>query len=274
MRKSKLERGINTAWIYEGYIKSEEDVEKILSVPYEPLEVDATPIQEAAELLGDKGVVATGFGDPICNCADLYTLRNFALVASRRGDTMRKLLKFFSERIEDFTRQLAEQCSEVLFRIVGPEYVTPPILSPDLFEDYVVRYDRRLVRIIKDSGNIACVHCHGKIGTVIDGMGRIGPHVLEPVEPPPGGDISLAQIKDKIGNGTCLMGHIQHNDLEFRTPDSIRTMVRSNIETGGMGGGYIAFPTARPYASVSERLLRNYEEVIATVNRYGKHGRR
>ena len=268
-QKSKSERGIKTAWIYEGYIKSEEDVEKVLSIPFEPLEVDATPIQQAVESLGDGGVVATGFSDPICNCANLYTLRDFALMASRPGKAMRKLLKFFSKRIEDYARQVAEQCTDVFFRVVGPEYVTPPILPPKLFDDYVVSYDRRLVRIIKDSDNIACIHCHGRIGKVLDGMRKINPHVLEPVEPPPGGDIKLAEVKERIGDRTCLMGHLQHNDLEFCPAGVIRESVRSNIEAAGAGGGYIVFPTARPYAAVSDKLMRNYEEVVATTKSYG-----
>ena len=216
--------------------------------------------------------MATGFSDPICNCANLYTLRDFALTASRHGRTMRKLLKFFSKRIEDYARQMAEQCTDVFFRVVGPEYATPPILPPRLFEDYVVPYDRRLVRIIKENDNIACIHCHGRIGKVIDGMRRIDPHVLEPVEPPPGGDITLAEVKDRIGDRTCLMGHLQHNDLEFCPPDVVRGMVRSNIDAAGAGGGYIVFPTARPYASVSDRLLCNYEEVVATTRAYGMRG--
>jgi hypothetical protein len=273
-QKSKSERGVNTTWIYEGYIKSDEDVEKVLSIPFDPLEIDATPVHRAVQALGEGGVVSTGISDPVCNCAGLFTLKDFALVASRHGKILKKLLRFFQGRIEDYARQVAEQCNDVFFRIVGPEYVTPPILSPDLFEEYVLPYDRRLTRIVKENDNLACIHCHGKIGGVMDGMKKIDPHVLEPVEPPPGGDITLAEIKEEIGDRTCLMGYLQHNDLEFCSPGAIRKMVRSNINAAGTGGGYIVFPTARPYAAISEKLLENYREVIAAARKYGQHGNR
>jgi hypothetical protein len=271
--RAKSERGIRTQWRYESYIKSDEDVEKILSVPDDPLEVDASPIKRAQEKLGDRGVVSTGDSDPICQCAVLYTLRDFALTANRRSRALRKLLKFFAPRIEDFTKQMSEQCTDVFFRVMGPEYVTPPILPPKLFDEYVVPFDKRLVRIIKENDNIAGVHCHGRIGTVIDGMKEIDPHALEPIEPPPGGDISLASVKEKIGDTTCLMGYLQHNDLEFCAPERIRDMVHTSIREGGEGGGYVAFPTARPYAAVSDRLLRNYMEVIKSARAFGQHAR-
>ena len=110
-QKAKSEKGIRTAWKYEGYVESDEDVDKILSIPFDPVDVDVSPINQAQEFLGERGVVATGINDPICDCAGLFTLRDFALTASRRSRSLRKLLKFFSERIENFTKQMAEQCT-------------------------------------------------------------------------------------------------------------------------------------------------------------------
>ena len=269
--RKKSERDINTTWTYEGYIKTEEDVEKILSVPYEPLDVDITPVGEAQQMLGDRGVVATGVADAICCVAELFTLREYALTGSRKPRTMRKLLRFFGERIEDYVRQASEQTTDVFYRIVGPEYVTRPILPPRLFEEYVVPFDRRLAGIIKKNDNVACIHCHGLLRTVIDGIRQIDPHVLEPIEPPPKGDIPLHEIKERIGDRTCLMGHIQYNDLEFDPPEIIRKKVCSVIEQGAGGGGYILFPTAEPIARISPRLLANMREFVASGRYFGRY---
>lgn len=269
--RRKSEEDINTTWTFEGYIKSEDDVEKILSIPFEPLEVDMSPVSDAQKQLGERGIVSTGVADPICNVADLLTLRDFALMASRRKPVMRRLLDFFAERLEDYVRQKTEQSEDVLYRIVGPEYVTPPILPPSLFWDYVVPYDRRIVDIVKKSGNIACIHCHGRIGAVLDGMRRINPHVLEPIEPPPKGDVPLSAIKERLGDKTCLMGYIQYNDLEFDRPVVIRQKVRSAIDQGAAGGGYVLFPTAEPIAEISDRLLENQKAFVSAGRAYGRY---
>jgi uroporphyrinogen-III decarboxylase len=269
--KRKSEKDIHTTWTYKGYVESDEDVEKILSMPFDPIEVDMSPVREAQEELGNRGVATTGISDPICACADLFTLRNFALTASQKPRTMKKLLRFFAERIEDFAKQMSEQSTDVFYRIVGPEYATPPILPPELFEEYVVPYDKKLVNIIRDSGNIAAIHSHGQLRRVLDGFRRIDPQVLEPIEPPPKGDIPLSEIKERLGDRTCLMGHIQYNDLEFETAENISRSVRSAIDQGAAGSGFVLFPTAEPIARISDRLLRNMKEFVSSGREYGRY---
>ena len=263
------ERDIFTSWTYEGYIKSEEDVEKVLSIPYEPVEVDVTPIEEAQKKLGDRGVVATGLGDPICSCAGFFTLRDYALTATRKPRVMKKLLKFFGERTLEYVKTTSEQTHDVFYRVVGPEYVTRPILNPKLFEEYVVPYDREIIRAIKKTDNIAAIHCHGLLRTIMDGMRKIDPMALEPIEPVPKGDIPLNDVKERLGDRTCLMGYIQYNDLEFDRPEEMVRKAHSAIQQGAAGGGYVLFPTAEPIARISDRLLDNMKAFISAGRKYG-----
>jgi len=269
--KRRSEEEVMTTWTYEGFVKTDEDVEKILSIPFDPPEVDMSPVTEGQEMLGERGIVATGLADPICAVADLFTLRDFALTASNKRHVTKKLLDFFAERIEEYLRRMTEQTVDVMYRIYGPEYVTPPILPPKLFFEYVVPYDKKMVDIVKRSGNIACIHCHGRIGTVVEGMRQIDPHVLEPLEPPTQGDIGLRDLKERIGDRICLMGYIQYNDLEFDPPKAIREKVRSAIEQAAPGGGYILFPTAEPIARITDRLLNNQKEFVRSGRDFGKY---
>jgi len=270
-RESKTEEGVETTWRYSGFVANEEDAEKIRSIPFEPLDVDMSRVNTGQEELGDRGIVATGVADPICNVSELFILRDFAVTATRNKKVIIRLLDFYAERIEDYVRQMSEQTTDVMYRIVGPEYVTPPILSPSLFDEFVVPYDKRLVDIIKENDNVACIHCHGKIGTVLSGMRSINPHVLEPIEPPPLGDVELTEIKRRLGDRTCLMGYIQYRDLSFDKPAEMREKVRSAIEQGGPGGGYILFPTAEPIATITDRLFANQKEFVRSGREFGRY---
>ena len=49
-----------------------------------------------------------------------------------------------AERVEDFTKQMMEQATEVLYSMTGPEYVTSPILPLKLFFDYKVSCEKLL----------------------------------------------------------------------------------------------------------------------------------
>ena len=267
----RAEEDIATAWTIEGWVKTPEDVEKVLSIPYDPFELDAEPIIQGQMQLGERGVVATGIADPICVAAELFSLRDYAVTATTNKGIIKRLLDFFAPRIEDYTKQLSEQTEDVLYRIVGPEYVTGPIVRPSLFQEFVVPYDRRLVRIVKDSGNIACIHCHGRIREVVDGIKSIDPHVLEPIEPPPKGNIALRELKEKIGDRISLMGYIQYNDLEFESRQVIRRKVKEAISDGAAGGGYIVFPTAEPIARISDRLFENQKEMVRSGRAFGRY---
>lgn len=268
--KRKSEREVFTSWTYEGFIKTEEDVEKILSIPYEPLEIDITPVEEAQERVGSDGIVATGVGDPICSCAEIFTLRDYALTATRNPRLIKRLLDFFGKRTLDYVKATAEQTQDVFYRVVGPEYVTPPILNPKFFDEYVVPYDRELIKAVKKTDNIACIHCHGLLRTVMGGMRKIDPQALEPIEPVPKGDIPLNDVKERLGDRTCLMGYIQYNDLEFDTPEIMRKKVRSAIQQGAAGGGYVLFPTAEPIARINDRMLANMREFVSAGRKYGQ----
>ena len=67
------------------------------------------------------------------------------------------------------------------------------------------------------------------------------------------------------------MGHIQYNDLEFETPENVNLSVRSAIDQGAPGSGFVLFPTAEPIARISDRLLKNMEEFVASGREYGRY---
>ncbi len=270
-RRSKTREGVETVWRFDSFVQNREDAEKIMSMPFEPLDVDMSRVHDSQEMLGGRGIVAIGVADPICTVAELFTLRDFALTASRNQNLIIRLLDFFAERLEDYVKRMAEQSCDVMYRIVGPEYVTPPILPPALFDKYVVPYDKRLIDIVKRNDNVGCIHCHGQIGTVLSGIRKIDPHVLEPIEPPPDGDIELEEIKRRIGDRTCLMGYIQYKDLSFNGPGKIRQKVKEAIGQAAAGGGYIVFPTAEPIAEITDRLYANQREFVRAGKDFGKY---
>jgi hypothetical protein len=50
-----------------------------------------------------------------------------------------------------------------VFRIFGPEYAAPPVMSLKHFEKFVTAYDRPLIELIHRHGGYVRYHCHGLI---------------------------------------------------------------------------------------------------------------
>ena len=157
-----------------------------------------------------------------------------------------------------------------MFRIIGPEACTPPYMPPAMFREFVVDYDRPLIDRIHRAGQLARVHCHGRIAEVTDLILGMEPDGLDPIEEPPGGDIALEDAKRILGQSMCLMGNIQESLFELHTPEDVRREVRRVLEIGKPGGRFVLLPTATPITvPLPARIEENLFAFAETGLEYG-----
>ena len=79
-----------------------------------------------------------------------------------------------------------------------------------------MNYTAPLIEIVNASGNYSIVHCHGRLNDILEPIADMRPHALEPLEvlPTTTADLSMADVKRRIGERVCLMGGIQAAELE------------------------------------------------------------
>ena len=150
--------------------------------------------------------------------------------------------------------------------ISGPEFATLPLLSPHLFREFVVPFDRPLINMMHRYGCLVILHCHGQLASVLDCFVEIGCDGLHPLEEPPTGDITLAEAKRRVGDHITIIGNVPM-DLLFR---GNRTEVQREctriLDEGAAGGGLILAPAAAPYQSpFTEQSYWNYVELVHTA---------
>ena len=97
-------------------------------------------------------------------------------------------------------------------------------------ENLVVPFVSEMVEFIQIKGSKARFHSHGKVGRVLEMILNTNSNVLDPCESPPEGDISLAEIKRKVGNQMCIFGNMQLKLLEGAKQDEIKRMVKNGIK--------------------------------------------
>jgi len=268
---TRQDDGVATTWTVKYFLENEGDIEKFFSIPYGPLTPNLARFYKAQRSLGEGGLMLLSLEDPLCAVASLFRYENFLREALASKSKIMELLKLMHERLYDFYESLSRRVQQTVFRICGPEYVSPPVLSSEFFDEFVVRFDRELVKVVKDHGNFACIHCHGKLDAVLEKIAAMKTDALEPLEPPPSGDLPLNQIKKRIGDKICLMGYIQYRDLANGSKDEIERKCREAIEMGAEGGGYVILPTAGPITAPSERELENHKQLLISAKKYGKY---
>lgn len=266
------EAGLNTTWRTERWLKSDEDVERFLSVPRQLDMPDMSRLATVNVELGEHGILLVSVGDPICLVAELFEFSDFMLRAHQQPRQIDALLDHVAPSIYAHLDYLLEHGAGPLFRVVGAEYCTPPYLPPALFERFVVRYTAPMIERIRASGGFARVHCHGRIRQALPMIIEMGADGLDPVEGPPSGDIPLAQVKRLYGDRLTLFGNIQLRDLETLPAEDMRRVVRETVEAGMPGGGFVLMPTAAPInADLSPLTERNYRIMIDTALEYGQY---
>ena len=267
------DEGVHTTWTLKHLLEELPDIDKYLSMPYNPPEIDMEAFYRERQKLGDRGLMMISVDDPICVAAELFEMGKFLMLAITEEEKIQYLLDAIHERqMYSLNKLLKHDVKDTIFRICGPEYATPPYLSPEYFDRYVTRYLINMCRVIRDSGGIPRIHSHGKIGRIIDRLAMAEAMCIDPVEPPPDGDIELSEVKRLYGNKFCIFGNIELKELEQANTARIDLLVREAMEAAKSGGGFILMPTASPInVPLSKNTEKNYIQMIESALKYGKY---
>jgi hypothetical protein len=259
---------IKTVWNREHICKDLDDLGAFLDLPWEAGEADFSHLEKAwKDLEGGRGLPLVSIGDPLCDVSELFELGTFLELAITETAAIERALDRIGERdVARLEKALTGPVQDVVFRICGPEYATPPYLPPELFRRFVTRRDGVLIDMIRRAGGIARIHCHGKTGRVVDQLAELAPDALDPIEPPPDGDITLADLKKALGGSICLTGGIELKYLEMESGEYVERLVRELMEAGKPGGRFILMPTAAPInVPLSPRTEENYRRFTETA---------
>lgn len=269
----RKDEGIYTTWTLKHFLEDIEDIDKYLSLPYQAPEFDMDSYFLEQKKLGDKGVMMISLSDPICTVAELFEMGTFLIHAI----TEPKKIKYFLDAVHEMQmcslkKMLKHNVKDIIFRICGPEYATPPYLSSEYFYEYVTCYLIDICREVKKAGGIPRIHSHGKIGKVISQFAQTEAEGLDPIEPLPDGDIELAEVKRLYGKKFCLFGNIELRELENSDKKRIDFLVKKTMEAAKEGGGFVLMPTAAPI-NVPLSLLteENYLQMIESAYEYGHY---
>jgi len=264
---------IYTTWRVEHWCKTLADVDKALSVPYQPADYDAADFARVRAELEDHGLVMASIGDPAYLAADLMSFQDYLMWASLETAHFARTVDILAGRVMENLRRQLDCCVVDVYRIVGPEYFTPPYLSPAMFKRFIVPHVTEMTRLIQARGGKVRLHCHGRIGRVLDMILETGCDGLDPCEPPPDGDIALDEVKCRcLEKGVSVWGNIELKLLEQGTPDEVRAEVRRIMSQAKEGGGFVLMPTAAPInLPLSPATETNYRVFIETGLEFGKY---
>lgn len=247
-----------------------EDLEKALSIPYEPFYPSLGEFRSAAARLGDAGLMMADLSTAIAILYHATDIQQFSVWTLTALDALERFVAAMHERLKRLVHWLLEEGVGPVWFMVGSEFVIPPLVSPKVFDRLVAPHDGQLIEMIHDHGGYVIVHHHGPIDELLEGIADMGADGIQPIEAPPQGNCTMADAKRRVGDRVCLIGSVQYGDIQLGTPDDIEAQVKQTIRDAGQGGGLILAPTAGPYEpTITPRTAQNYIRFIEAGLRWG-----
>jgi hypothetical protein len=264
---NRRDKDIHTTWAVEHLLKDVDDLKAFLQIPDEAFSYNADPsnLAEIDRSLGDSGILMLETADPLCIAASLFSMADYTVIALTEQELFHRLLEKFSHNIYKTIETTAREYPGQLWRIAGPEYASEPYLPPYLFDEYVVRYVTPMIDCIQKYGGFARVHCHGRISKILPKLVEMGATATDPVEPPPQGDVELADVRRDYGRDLVLFGNLEVSDIENMAPAEFEKVVAKSLKDGtrGQGRGFVLQPSASPYGrTITPTTMANYETMV------------
>ncbi len=249
------------AGVVKPWIVTPEDARRVLSVPFEPPAADYAGFHAERERLAGRAVAQATWPDPLCIVGGMVAPEVLAVWTLEQRPLIVAMLDELARRIAAMLTAALDAGVGPIHYFNGPEYALPPLMSPRDFDEFVVAYDAPLMALIhRYPDRYAIVHSHGRVGGFLEAFAEIGMDGLNVLEPPPIGDVVLADAKVRVGGRYCLIGNIQYDDIARGSKASVERLVAGAIAAGAPGGGFILCPCASPYerplpAKASENLI-------------------
>ncbi len=262
--KQVRRRTETTQAVVQFYCRDSADVERFLSLPFEPVQPTLEAFVSKKEEIGEQGLVLAGIPDAICFPATILSPEDMCLLWMDDRDLMLELVKTASRRINTFVEQACEKGVDA-FRIVGGEYATTQLGSVG-FNELVKPFDRELCEIIHSHDGIVHYHNHGNVDGFLEDFIELGIDSLDPLEIPPYGNIDLARAKERLKGKVCIVGPI--DDMEIynqKTTDEVKALGARCIEQAGPDGFILGGTSSGTFGEIA---AENFMALVEVAKEY------
>lgn len=137
-------------------------------------------------------------------------------------------------------------------------------ISPQQYREFVLPYEKMLIEGIKAKYNLPVyTHTCGKIGDRLELMAETGTNGIDTLDPPPLGNVELAEAKMRVGSRLFLKGNIDPVNVVLNgTRQKVFEEAKKCLQAAKEGGGYILSTACSvPPHAPPENIMGLYEAV-------------
>lgn len=123
---------------------------------------------------------------------------------------------------------------------ISSPYAGAGFISLDAYKQFVLPSVRQVAEAIQPLEAYTYLHTCGFISDRLELLEQTGVDGIECMDPPPLGDVTLAEAKERVGGRIALKGNLDSvNVLLGGSDEQVDRTIRETIAAGKPGGGYI-----------------------------------
>lgn len=216
--------------------------------------------------VGEKYSIHGEITSPFDYFLDLAGHQNGLISLLMAPDKCKVILDKFANGVLDIAVKMCNKKIDAI-KISSP-FAGSGFVSSDQYREFVLPYETRIIKAIREKGKQAYIHTCGSIGDRLELMRDSNASGLECLDPPPLGDVHLEDAFKRIGDELFIKGNIDSvNSLLFADDEKAEADVQKIIDIGKTKGKGFILSTACSIAPMvtKERLLM----LSQMVDKYG-----
>ena len=162
--------------------------------------------QTALRIMGSSLSVHSFVASPMTLLTGLYSIQDTHLALYDCPEKCKELLDELTEYAKIWADRMIEAGLHAV--CVTAPYEGAGLISKEMYLEFADPYTRRLVQHITSKGVPCYIHMCGKINDRLEILADCGIDGLECLDPPPIGNVELADAIDRIGHKVFIKGNI------------------------------------------------------------------
>ena len=188
--------------------------------------------------VGDTVSVHGEVFSPFTHLMELFGYENALMGLVTDASKARALLDRLTEASVTWASAQAQRGVDAV--LISSAFAGGSFISRAMYREFVLPYERRVVAAVKTFGVPVYTHTCGRIGDRLDWIAETGTDGIDTLDPPPLGNVALAEAKQRIGARLFIKGNLDSVALlAYQTKEQVRAAVAERIRVGQVGGGYI-----------------------------------
>ncbi len=230
--------------------------------PHHPYDILYLIKEKAGDLFSIHGEVTS----PFDYFLHLFGVKNAMMSLIEAPVKAMEILHKFAQGVTKIAIDQAEIGVDAV-KISSP-YAGSGFISPEFYRRFILPYESQIANAVRDLGTHVYTHTCGAINDRLEMMAESGASGIECLDPPPLGNVSLEEAKERVGHKVFIKGNIDPiNILLQGSVEDVKRDTAHRIEVGKPGGGYI-LSTA---CSIAPYTKRENVQALAEITEEVRH---